>query len=284
MKKAIIYLLLSVLLVVPVAAMVSVAVMSRQKNYYSEEKYYDGDYSAVSTDAISGERIEEILMSTGVFTSDEEMTVKFDRSAWNTVLVLVREGDYVQAGSALCTIDNQEKLCETNAKVDRIVETEKAIVFFLHATKPKVLRVYLPTELYGYADKSSISFSWAGKEHDGLTCLSKKSVAEEGGNRFCVDYSLPKGKYPYLGSVNVTVKTGRVVADALTVPKRCLFQESDGRFYLELFDEGSISKAYVNLGMQGDKLVEIVPDGADDLHVGTVIVVNNVDVFAKTGG
>ena len=284
MKKALIYLLLSVLLVVPLAAMVSVAVMSRQTNEYSEGIYYNGDYSAVSTDAISGERIEEILSSNGVFATDEETTVTFTKTARNTVLMLVSEGDYVHVGSVLCTIDEAEMQCEIDAQVNRIVETEKSIVFFLHSTKASILRVYLPTELYEYAEKSNISFSWGNQEHDDLTFISKSNIAEGDGNRFRADYTLPAGNYPYLGTVNVTVTTGRAVANSLTAPKKCLFQESDGRYYIEIFDAGSISKAYVHLGMQGEKLVEIIPEGEDDLHVGTEIVVNNVDVFANTGG
>lgn len=110
MKKALIYLLLSVLLVVPLAAMVSVALMNRQGNEYSEEVFYNGDYSAVSTDAISGERIEEILSSSGVFETDEVTTVTCTKTGRSTVVMLASEGAYVHSGTVLCTIDGAEML------------------------------------------------------------------------------------------------------------------------------------------------------------------------------
>ena len=85
------------------------------------------------------------------------------------------------------------------------------------------------------------------------------------------------------GRIGVNLKTGRIAKSANVVERKYIFSNDAGRYYVEVVDpEIGIKRVYVELGIMGENVVEIIPvDDTDVITEGTIINENSKDVFLE---
>lgn len=280
MRKYIIYAILSCVLVAPIAAIIAVAIVSSSQSNYSYENNFETDLSGMVTDTVKCEKIEEILSISGSFDSNDRISIKKSVGYPHQKVVYGEIGDYFDAGEVIGNVNGEEIICDQDCQLIAVIESEDEIMVNLRPLKTTCIRVGVPIETYPYIKNSSVSFEWAGKQYKEIPYIENDSHAEADRTTvFNAYYKLPNGDYICDGTVDTTIKTGHIVENALTVPLEYIFEEKDGRYYVETISSSGVDEVYVTLGVFGENRVQIIPSSDMELSEGTSVVSNSVNVF-----
>jgi hypothetical protein len=154
MKKFIVYLILSVLLIVPIVSIIVIAIINQPINSYME---YDVqyDYSAVQTQEVQIKDIEEVINCKGKLTNSEiyYKTIKYKYS--DTVIMTADVGDYVNADNTLVIKNGDKIFSGFEGKIIGITDSGDKFIYEIKAPTVNNLEVALPSKYYPYGQKFS---------------------------------------------------------------------------------------------------------------------------------
>lgn len=280
MKKVIIYILLSVILTVPIASIIIVAILNQPENEYTEY-YADIDYSDLVTKEIMVEDIEEVQNCSGYFDTDKVSDITITYSDSSDVICMIEEGEYVNVDDTIFLIDGEEYKSEYEGVVGSIMQGMRRTIIRLRDPRVTCLRVGSDVLNYSNIKNSFVTFQYDNKEFE-LKYMSSNSSVDVSTNKFDVYYAISDNDFVLDGRIEVILHTGKVKENALVVPRQCLFIDENGAYYIEMLDtETGVIKSTVSLGIIGEENVEIIPD-KDSLTAGMELVVNSVDVLQNT--
>lgn len=280
MKKVIIYVLLSVILTVPIASIIIVAILNQPENEYTEY-YADIDYGDLETKKLMISDIEEIQNCSGYFDTDKVSDITITYSDSSDVICMIEEGKYVNVGDTIFLIDGEEYKSEYEGVVDSIMQGMRRTIIRLRAPQVTFLRVGSDVLNYSNAKNSYVTFAYDNKEFE-LKYMGSNSSVDVSINKFDVYYAISDNDFVLDGRIDVILHTGKVKENALVAPRQCIFIDENGGYYIEILDyTNGVTKSNISLGIIGEENVEIIPE-KDSLKEGMELVVNSVDVLQKT--
>lgn len=283
MKKIIIYLLLSLILVVPIATMAAIAIMSSGDVEYSFPSTFSNNLNDLVTDQLSNCSIKEELTTTGRLTTSTVEILEVPFQSEEKLSIYYSEGDFIPAGQPICSADGAEYPVDRDCFLLKLKQKENKLVFSLQPTEVSSVEVLLPVETYCHVNDSFISFRWGEVEYSHLPCTDSAVYAQYPGEKFAAQYAVSGDNFLFGGNVSVTVETGRHVENVLSAPVQCFFREDDGRYYIQLVSDDKPSKIYVEIGMIGQGKAEIIYSGPERLTAGMTVVVNATNVLTSQG-
>ncbi len=280
MKKVIIYVLLSVILTVPIASIIIVAILNQPENEYTEY-YADIDYGDLETKELMISDIEEIQNCTGYFDTDKVSDVAITYSESSDVICMIEEGEYVNVDDTIFFIDGEEYKSKYEGVVGSIMQGMRRTMLRLRNPQVTCLRVGVHASNYGTIKDSYVTLAYNDEELE-LKYISNAPSADVSTNTFDVYYAISGNDFVLDGKADVVLHTGKVKENALVAPRQCLFIDENGGYYIEILDyTNGVTKSNVSLGIIGEENVEIIP-GKDSLKEGMELVVNSVDVLRNT--
>lgn len=277
MKKIIIYVLLSVILTVPIAAIIIVAILNQPANEYTTY-YADIDYDDLVTKELMVEDIEEVQYCDGYFDTDKLSDITITYSESSDVIFMIEEGEFVNVDDTICLIDGEAYRSEQAGIVDSIMQGMRRTMLRLRSPQVTCLRVSGDVTNYRNVKNSFVTFEYGGEEFEAKYKTNAFSV-DTASNKIDTYYAISGNDFVLDGRVDVILHTGTVKENALVVPRQCLFIDENGGYYIEILDYTTgVMKSNISLGVIGEENVEIIP-GKDSLREGMELVVNSVDVL-----
>jgi hypothetical protein len=282
MKRPLLYVLFSVILITPITVVLVLAVINQPENSFDSYSAVF-DYSSIETSPVEVSDISESIMLTGRFDSSEitEMRVKYGMD--NIFIPIVEIGDYVDSNIVIGTLDGKAIYAKKSGVIISARETENGMIFLMKVPDVNLLTIDAPIDSFPYIKASYATFNYLGKEY---TCKYKQStsVARAGESTFSVEYAaIDKGFV--LGSVvEVRLYTGNSKKEALVVSDKCIFQDDRGGYYIEKIENNAKIPINISTGITGEDVIEILPAdeiASEQLYPGIEAAINNISVVAE---
>ncbi len=279
MKRYIIYLILSVLLIVPIAAIITIAVINQPvNNYTSYQAVYD--YSAVETREVVIKDISEVIKCYGTLTTSQMNYYTIKYKYRDTLIITAKAGDYVTNEDVLVIKNGENLLSKIEGKIEDITDNGSIIICLIKSPNVDTLKINIPSQYYPYVENSFAFFNIAGTEYK-AEFLKKVPAADSINNTFIASYSITGDNLLLDAQIEVYLTTGNIRKDVYVVPKACIYKDEFGKYYIEtIIDESKVS-IYVNIGLMNQMEVEITQtdNGQNMLYEGLPVTVNEKDVF-----
>lgn len=281
MKKVLIYILLSTILIVPITAILVLAILQQPESSYTEYSF-SNNYDDLSTGVVEKRDLEEVVSCEGYFDGVSVVEKSFEYGYSDGVMCFVENDEYVTKDTVLCVIGESECKADCDGKVIGVFEYNNKIVYRIKEASVKRIVLDVDIDKYPYIENSSVAFNYADKQYN-APYLGKSTVANEDGKNIKAFYSIKGSEFVLEGRIEVKLKTGRIAKSANVVEKKYIFSNDAGRYYVEVVDpEIGIKRVYVVLGIMGENVVEIIPiEDTDVITEGTIINENSKDVFSK---
>lgn len=286
MKRIIVYILLSLILVAPIATITAIVIINSNDITYSTTEVFSNDLSKLETTCVSTESFEEELSLLGKFDNSgsciESLTIP--NSAEENIAIFCEIGDILKKDDLICISKGTKYQCKEDSLLVGISEQYNTVTFYLQTLEVSNISVSIPTEDYYTLENSTVSFSWGDNKYDDISCSKVLRCADESGKTVTAIYNLEAldcSKFLYGGSVDVVIKTGKTVEGAFSVPQNYIFISDDGKYYIEVISSDIINKVYIKLGIFGNGVVQIITD--EDISSNTKIVANSTNVFNSIG-
>lgn len=279
MKKFIVYLLLSVLLIVPIASIIVVAIINQPINSYREFNV-DHDYSALQTIEVQSKDLYEEISCSGILTNNKLNYFTVDYKFKDNIVNYVAVGDFIKTGDALLIKNGKDIPCNIAGKITNISDLGNRFIFTIKSPDVDSLAISVPVKYYPYIENSIAKFTIGDKKYQ-LTFSSKACAADLVTNTFIASYNV-EGEGLLLDAViPVQLSTGNSKKNALVVPRICVYKDETGKFYIEAISNNEKQRIYVELGLMNQTEVAISQDAGDDmrLYKGLQVTINKVNVF-----
>ena len=281
MKKVLIYILLSTILIVPITVILVLAILQQPESSYTEYSF-SNNYDDLSTGVVEKKDLEEVVSCEGYLDGVSVVEKSFEHGYSDGVMSLIENDEYVTKDTVLCVIGEIECKADCDGKVIGVFEYNNKIVYRIKEASVNRIVLDVDVDKYPYIEDSSVVFNYGGKQYN-ASYLGKSTVANNDGKNFKAFYSIKGSEFVLEGRIGVNLKTGKIAKSANVVEKKYIFSNDAGRYYVEVVDpEIGIKRVYVVLGIMGENVVEIIPiEDTDVITEGTIINENSKDVFSK---
>ena len=277
MKKAIIYLLLSTLLIVPIASIIVIAVINQPKNNLIEyTAVYD--FEDVETRTIQIKDIEEVIYCKGMLDSMGEELFIVNYSYQDSIIKIASVDDYIRPNDVLLMKNDMDIVSELEGKIIDIVDTGSKLVYTIKDYGVDVLNVYLPVRMNNYVENSQVKFNIGELEYSAIF-FEKNPFADIHKNAFQASYKVSGDELVVDSTIDIELYTGNVRKDVYVVPKQCVYKDDYGNYILHIAEGNETISIMIELGVMGLKEVEIQPLEQDIVFEGTEVTVNKENVF-----
>jgi hypothetical protein len=279
-KKVLIYVALSAILIALISAIITVTIINQPKNdyVYFEANY---DYSNLETREVEIRDINETLSLQGKFSGYKINEQSVAKSITESVIYLSNIGDNITKGDTICVVGNRRIVSKYSGKLANPAEIDKAVIFVFESASVDKIVIDVPSKYLSYFDKSSATLA-IGDEKITVPLLNKNSIANSVGDTFQAYYSI-NAKNLLMGAVvPVNVTTGRKMASAICVPRICVYKNSSGSYYIETVDGDIKNQIPVTIGIGDTDYIEIKPSddsGKELISQGLKITINQIDIF-----
>ena len=277
MKKFIVYLILSVLLVLPLASIIVIAIINQpQNNYISYTAVYD--YEDIENNPVEIKDISQVIQCDGILDSSkvEYITTKYD---YNDILIkLVDTGDYIEKGDVLFVLNDKYIKSNFQGKIVKIDDYGDKTIVLIKSIDVDTLKVYLPIGSYKFAEETKASFE-IGEDIYTAEFSKKQPIAELDKNTFIAHYSISGEDLIIDSAINVSILTGILKKDVYVVPQKCIYQNEYGDFYVQRISEDEKIPIMVELGIMNENEIQIIPIESGQLFEGILVTINNKNVF-----
>lgn len=289
MKKNLIYFILSIILILPITSIIVIAVLNRPTNSTTEYTV-PFNYTDLEIHEVAISDFEEEIVCKGFFDSMDFNVMKVRFNSLTDTLYALQPGDYLDLDTVLGVFSGKELNSDYCGKLIEVQNDGFTVSYIIKSENVTRIRVELPIETYAYVETSCGQFTFAGERYN-LEYACRQNLASNDGSSFSAYYTIVSAtsdddfrtnSFVLDGMVSVTIKTGRVSKDTLSVPQKCLFLSESGEYYLKVVNpsEGT-SNVYVRIGLMDETNVEILPSDDANIYANTLVSANSVNIFAK---
>lgn len=243
MKKVLIYILLSTILIVPITVILVLAILQQPESSYTEYSF-SNNYDDLSTGVVEKKDLEEVVSCEGYLDGVSVVEKSFEHGYSDGVMCLIENNEYVTKDTVLCVIGESECKAECDGKVIGVFEYNNKIVYRIKEASVKRIVLDVDVDKYPYIEDSSVVFNYAGKQYN-ASYLGKSTVANDDGKNFKAFYSIKGSEFILEGRIGVNLKTGRIAKSANVVEKKYIFSNDAGRYYVEVVDPDNRNKKSV---------------------------------------
>lgn len=276
MKKLIVYALLSVVLIVPIVSIVVITIQSIPENTIT----YNFTYDEGNIDLKSVQRgsIAEYIDCRGIFDNTNITYLSIPLKYNDSIISITDTGDNVKVGDVLCIKNSQEVLNENECVISNVFLFPTELVYELKGLEVDVLRFYLPIDTFEEIENSEVLFNIGDTRYEAVFKTKERAFNREN-NGYLAEYEISGENLIVNAYCDLSIMSGRIKENALTVPKECVFKNKNGTYYIKSYEDGIEQKIDITLGIIGDQSVEIIGSG---IRSGLPIMINTVNIFMST--